>query len=113
MRTFFMTESDNLKESTLQKLVAKLINGTQAAEVLQLSTRQVRRLKKRFVKKGIKGILHQSRGTVSSHAVPKAVKKEIIKLIKTNYPDFGRHWPVRNYPNFIKLTFPMRPSGTL
>ena len=84
-----MTEADSLKESTLQKLVAKLINGTQAAEILQLSVRQVRRLRKRFVKKGVKGILHQSRGTVSNKAVPKAVKKEIIKLIKSNYPDFG------------------------
>lgn len=53
---FFMTEADSLKESTLTKLVAKIINGTQAAEILQLSTRQIRRLKKRFVKKGIKGI---------------------------------------------------------
>jgi len=44
--TFFMTEADSLKESTLSKLVAKLINGTVAAEILQLSTRQVRRLKK-------------------------------------------------------------------
>src|SRR6202142_3131528 len=87
--TFFMTEADNLKESTLRKLVAKLINGTQAAEILQLSTRQVRRLKKRFVKKGIKGILHQNRGKVSNQAVPEDTRKEIVKLIRGKYPDFG------------------------
>jgi transposase len=86
--TFFMTESDSLKESTLTKLVAKTINGTQAAEILHLSTRQVRRLKKRF-KKGIKGILHRNRGKVSSHAVPEMERKAIAKIIKTSYPDFG------------------------
>ena len=84
-----MTEADSLKESTLRKLTAGLINGTQAGEILQLSIRQVRRLKKRFVKKGIKGILHGNRGQVSNQAVPGTVKKEIITIIKINYPDFG------------------------
>jgi len=84
-----MTASDSLKESTLSKLVAKLINGTQAAEILQLSTRQVRRLKKRFVKKGIKGILHKNRGKVSNQAVPENTRKEIVKIIKGKYTDFG------------------------
>ena len=83
-----MTEADNLKESTLTKLIAKIINGTQAAEILQLSVRQVRRLKKRF-KKGIKGILHRNRGKASNHSVPEAERKAIVKIIKTNYSDFG------------------------
>lgn len=84
-----MTEADSLKESILRKLIAKTINGTQAAEILQLSVRQVKRLRKRFVKKGIKGILHKSRGKVSNRAVPENTKKEIVKIIKTNYSDFG------------------------
>ncbi len=84
-----MTEADSLRESTLQKLISKVINGTQAAEILQLSVRQVKRLKKRFVKKGVKGILHKNRGKASNHAVPETTKKEIVKIIKTNYPDFG------------------------
>ena len=49
-----MTEADTLKESTLTKLAAREINGTQAAEILQLSVRQVKKLKRRFAKKGIK-----------------------------------------------------------
>lgn len=84
-----MTEADSLKESTLQKLVGKVINGTQAAEILLLSVRQVKRLKKRFVKKGVKGILHQNRGKASNHSLPEFTRKEITKIIKTSYPDFG------------------------
>lgn len=84
-----MTDADNFKESTLQKLVAKTINGTVAAASLKLSIRQVRRLKKRFVKKGVKGILHKNRGKVSNRAVSKITKAEVIKIIKTSYPDFG------------------------
>jgi len=70
-------------------LVSKIINGTQAAEILHLSVSQVKRLKKRFVKKGIKVILHGNRGNVSNFAVSKIVKKQVIKIIKTNYRDFG------------------------
>jgi transposase len=88
-KTFFMTEADSLKESTLQKLVSKVINGTQAAEILLLSVRQVKRLKKRFVKKGVKGILHGSRGKASNHSLPESTRKEITKIIKMSYPDFG------------------------
>jgi transposase len=87
--TIFMTESDSLKENTLRKLVSKVINGTQAAEILRLSVRQVKRLKKRFVKKGIKGILHQNRGRASNNSVSEFQRKEITKIIKTSYPDFG------------------------
>lgn len=84
-----MTERDSLKESTLQKLIARLINGTMAAEILQLSVRQVRRLKRRFVNKGVKGILHKNRGKASNHAIPESARKTITKIIKTSYSDFG------------------------
>lgn len=84
-----MTDSDNLRESTLQKLAAKLINGTMAAKILQLSVRQIRRLKGIFIQQGIKGILNKSRGKASNHAVPQQTRKTIAKIIKTNYPDFG------------------------
>jgi transposase len=103
--TFFMTASDSLKESTLSKLVAKLINGSQAAEILQLSTRQVRRLKKRFVKKGIKGILHGNRGQVSNQAIPENTRKEIVKIIKGKYRDFGPTLAAEKLSELHKIHF--------
>ena len=87
--TFFMTATDSLRESTLTKLIAKLINGTQAAAILMLTVRQVKRLKKNFVKSGVKGILHKNRGRVSNHSVPEDTRKNITNIIKTSYPDFG------------------------
>ena len=100
-----MTERDSLRESTLTKLVAKLINGTQAAEILQLSTRQVRRLRKRFVKKGVKGILHRSRGMTSTNAVPENTRKEIVKIIQGNYPDFGPTLAAEKLSELHKICF--------
>ena len=87
--TFFMTAVDSLRESILRKLISKIINGTEAAEALKLTVRQVKRLKKRFVKNGVKGILHKNRGKVSNHAVSNSVRTEIVKIIKNKYLDFG------------------------
>jgi hypothetical protein len=108
--TFFMTESDSLKESTLSKLIAKLINGTVAAEILQLSVRQVRRLKRVFIKQGVKGILHKNRGKASNHAVPEAERKTIAKIIKTSYPDFGPTLASEKLSELHKINF---CSGTI
>ena len=103
--TFFMTESDRLKESTLQKLVGKIINGTVAAGILNVSVRQIRRLKVRFIKLGIKGILHMNRGKVSNHAVPQTERKIIAKIIKTNYPDFGPTLASEKLSELHKINF--------
>jgi transposase len=111
--TFFMTETDSLRESTLTKLATNLINGTQAAEILQLSTRQVRRLKKRFVKKGVKGILHKNRGQASNHAVPENIKKEIIRIIKISYPDFGPTLAAEKLTELHNIAFSTQTIRTL
>lgn len=100
-----MTQADSLRESALRKLISKIINGTQAAEILHLSTRQVRRLKGRFIKKGIKGILHKNRGTISSHAVPETKRKAIAKIIKTSYPDFGPTLAAEKLSELHKIHF--------
>jgi transposase len=111
--TFFMTESDSLKESTLTQLIAKLINGTVAAEILQLSVRQVKRLKKRFVKRGIKGILHKNRGKASNHAVPESMRKEITKIIKTSYLDFGPTLACEKLTELHDISFSAQTIRTL
>lgn len=109
---FFMTPEDELKESTLGKLRDRTINGTQAAEILQLTVRQVRRLKKRF-KKGIKGILHKSRGKVSNHAVPKTQRKNIVKIIKTSYLDFGPTLACEKLTELHNISFSPQTIRTL
>lgn len=87
--TFYMTEQDKLRESVFQKLTAGKINGTAAAQALGITIRQVRRLKKRFKKKGILGILHKNRGKPSNRSLDTKHKDRIVEVIKTKFPDFG------------------------
>lgn len=77
------------KFQIIQKLLGKRMNGTQASELLQLTVRQVRRLKSKVKQFGIKGLIHGNRGRKSHHCMDDREKKNIIHLLLHRYPDFG------------------------
>lgn len=73
----------------IKKLIGKHINGTEAAGLLHLTTRQIRRLKSRVRQFGPKGLIHGNRGKQSHNQINKNEKKKIIKLLHEHYNDFG------------------------
>ena len=84
-----MTQKEIDRHDVIQRLIKKEFNGTQAAELLKLSVRQVRRLKDRVVVNSARGLIHLSRGKKSNHSLPKKERKNIVKLLKKHYQDFG------------------------
>lgn len=73
----------------IRQLLEKRIKTTTAATQLQLSTRQVKRLKKRLRTQGKRGLIHQSRGRTSNHQLPEKKRMTIVALLRQRYPDFG------------------------
>jgi molybdenum-dependent DNA-binding transcriptional regulator ModE len=61
----------------------------EAARVLQLSYRQVKRVWKRFQTSGDAGLVHRSRGRPGSRATPKATQTKILARYGERYADFG------------------------
>ena len=88
-RHFTMSAKEIDRISVLEKLTGGEIKIGQAAEALQLSTRQVKRLKKRFVRFGPCGLVHKNRGRQSNRAIPKEEIKRVLKIVIDNYSDFG------------------------
>jgi hypothetical protein len=84
-----MTQKDLARYQVIKNLIAKLINGTDAAKQLSLSVRQVKRLKNRVAEKGAKGIIHKLRGKESNRKTDPALYQKVKNLIETNYHDFG------------------------
>jgi len=72
----------------ISQLLDGHINGTQAGNKLSLSTRQVRRLKKKVKTSGAQGLIHGNTGRKSNRALSKEKKEEIITLIKEKYHGF-------------------------
>ena len=77
------------KYDIIKKLINKELNGSEAAGTLNLSTRHVRRLKKRVEEKGIRGLIHNHRGRISNRRIPDKERKKIVSLLHEHYHDFG------------------------
>jgi hypothetical protein len=67
----------------------RVIKQVEAAEILSLSGRQIRRIVKRIRSEGDRGIVHQSRGKPSNRRTPDKVKNNVIRLYRAQYKDFG------------------------
>jgi len=73
----------------INRLIKGQINGTQAAEIIGLTIRQVKRLKAKVLKDGPGGIAHASRGQASNFKISEDEHELIISLIKEYYYDYG------------------------
>jgi transposase len=60
-----------------------------AAKRLEISTRQVRRLLKRFAEEGAAGMKSRRRGRPSNNQLPPGVAQKALQLIREHYADFG------------------------
>jgi transposase len=61
----------------------------EAARLLRLSTRQVRRWKRRLEAEGDRGLIHKLRGRPSNHRRPEALRREAVAIFRREMPDFG------------------------
>jgi transposase-like protein len=85
-----MTQADRDRLVTLRKAKKKLITQRQAAEELELSVRQVKRLVYALKKRGDKIVIHGLRGKPSKRRIEEAVEKAALKILSADvYKGFG------------------------
>lgn len=89
MKERIMTTVERLKLTVIEELSDGLINGTTAANKLNLSVRQVKRLKSKFRDKGHDGLIHGSRGRPGLRKININLENNIVKIINDKYWDFG------------------------
>ncbi|PIR13930.1 hypothetical protein COV49_00575 [Candidatus Falkowbacteria bacterium CG11_big_fil_rev_8_21_14_0_20_39_10] len=77
------------KYDIIKKVINKELNGSEASELLNLTTRHIRRLKAKVNKEGIKGLIHGNRGKSGNRGLSAKEKKKIAELIRRKYLDFG------------------------
>lgn len=73
----------------VRKVLERVIKQVEAAEILSLSSRQMRRIVKRVRVEGDKGIAHKSRGRPSNRRIPDKIRDKVIQLYRRQYTDFG------------------------
>jgi transposase-like protein len=73
----------------IQRVLEGGLKQVEAAEILSLSSRHIRRVVKRVRGEGDRGIVHRLRGWPSNRKIPAQLKDKVIKLYRTTYQDFG------------------------
>jgi transposase-like protein len=73
----------------IQKVLERVVKQVEAAEILSLNPRQIRRMVKRIRIEGERGIIHKSRGKPSNRRIPDKMRDRVIRLYQTQYQDFG------------------------
>jgi hypothetical protein len=85
--TMTMRELDRLK--CVQGVVDRQLKLYQAAERLGLTTRQVRRLVRRYGQEGPVGLISRHRNRPSNNRLKDAVADRAFRIIRAQYADFG------------------------
>jgi transposase len=65
------------------------ITVEEAADILELSQRQIYRILRRIRAEGTKGIIHKLRGRKSNRGYPEEIKEKIIGIYRKQYWDYG------------------------
>jgi hypothetical protein len=84
-----MSERELKRIEVLSQVAQGRMSATTAANVLDLSRRQVHRLLTTFQAQGPAAIRHKARGRRSNNRIDPAVRELAVTLVKENYIDFG------------------------
>jgi hypothetical protein len=88
-RIITMSTNELDRPEVFFQLRKKIIIQSQAAELLGLSTRQIRRLFKEYKKIGPLALISKKWGKPGNHQLPEWVKDMVLSLIQAHYADFG------------------------
>jgi transposase len=73
----------------MQKLAEKRMRQKEAARILGLSLRQVKRLLKNYRRDGVQGLISRRRGRASNNRLSEEIRKKTLGLLQSKYKGFG------------------------
>jgi transposase len=84
-----MSQRDLNRIQVISKVKEKEVRQKQAAEVLGLSERQIRRIVRRVKKEGARGIIHRLRGCSAHNKIDSKIREQVLKVYEKKYQGFG------------------------
>jgi len=84
-----MSQKELKRLHVIRKAIDKCIKQREAADLLELSQRQVRRLVKRVREESDKGIIHRSRGKQSHRAIADRTRQKALAFCRGIYAGFN------------------------
>src|SRR5467141_101123 len=89
METFTMSRKEVPRAGLVKAALAGKITNQEGARALRLTVRQFKRLKARFRRQGLRGLVHRRRGQPSLRRLPAALRAQVVTLMTTTYAGFN------------------------
>ncbi|PIP74602.1 MAG: hypothetical protein CO135_01525 [Candidatus Levybacteria bacterium CG_4_9_14_3_um_filter_35_16] len=83
-----LTKREEEKLVVINDCLSRKITKAQAATILGISTRQVKRLKSKVRESGTLAVIHRLKGRQSNHHIEETTKDKALTVIKEKYADF-------------------------
>ena len=84
-----MSDKEITRLRVMQRLEEKRIKQSEAAKMLKISERHVRRILRSYRQTGAAGLVSKRRGKPSNNQLKGEVKQQALDLIYSHYHDFG------------------------
>jgi len=84
-----MSHQEQSRSEVIRLYVEGYIKQKDAARRMNLTTRQVRRLARKYRQHGACALIHGNRGKASNRKIREEVKQQALALVRQHYPDFG------------------------
>ena len=84
-----MSEREWKRFEAVTRVGEGMLTNREAAQLLALSGRQLRRLRRRVSELGAAGVLHGNRGRAPAHRIKAALREQIVKLRQGKYAGFN------------------------
>jgi transposase len=89
--TFRLSQKELQRVAVISSCVKGDLACARAAELLDLTPRQIKRLKARYRQGGAAALAHASRGRPSHRRLPNSVREKIVRLARSTYAGFNDH----------------------
>jgi transposase len=89
MERIEMSGKEVKRLEVIRQVLDGVVSQAMAAQALGLSSRQMRRLQRRYEGSGASGLVSHRRGKPSNRRLPEAVKDKILARLRECYADFG------------------------
>lgn len=109
----FLSAKESRRVFVIEQAIKGKITNRQAAEVLDLSERQVIRLKERMEAEGVAGLAHKNRGRTPKHAVPKETREKVVLLARGPLRDAGCQQVAELLEEFYGITLSAKTVGRI
>ncbi len=80
-----LTKDEKKKLKVIKRLINGEFNGTKAAKMLKVSTRQIRNLKRQVLTEGDAGIIHKNKYNKPANTYDITIRKDLASIYRKEY----------------------------